>query len=89
MREFTPETTPVTPEEQAFCERLFLLFARVSPQKPEKGVRTLLKRARLLAATEGIPLSQALDTIYQGAEERTERRVALLSTCKLREETQP
>lgn len=69
-------------EEAAFCERLSVLFALVSPQKPEKGIRALLARARALAEAEGIVLSLALEQTYEDAEKRTHARLQLLGQCK-------
>lgn len=74
----------LTPLEEAYRQKLLSLFALVDPQKPEKGVRTLLKRARHRADAEGISYEQALADMYAGAEERTHRRVALLKACPTR-----
>ena len=56
----------------------------VHSQKPEKGIRALLMRARQRVESEGVPHEQALEEIYQGAVVRTERRIELLNRCNLR-----
>ena len=72
-----------SPLEQAYREKLLELFKRVDPKKPEKGVRTLIQRARAKAANEGIAPERALEEIYRDAETRTLRRLELLSSCPL------
>lgn len=74
---------PLTPLERDYWQKLHALFARVNPQKPEKGITALLERARKEVAT-GKPEAQALAEMYAAAEERTERRIALLNTCALK-----
>lgn len=73
----------LNPAERLFIERLAQVFAMVNPQKPEKGMMALLTRARQLAKETGQPLELVLEEVYQGAKERTERRVQLLSQCSL------
>ena len=55
----------------------------VNPQKPEKGLTTIIKRARDEAQGTGENLEHVLERHYQGAKERTERRVTLLNHCEL------
>jgi hypothetical protein len=71
--------------EQRYCERFLALFARVEAQQPEKGIRTLIARARTLALESGQSLEVALELVYQEALERTERRLALISQCPTRQ----
>lgn len=71
--------------EQKYWHRLHELFMLVQPQKPEKGIKTLLLRARALSEGQGIPLADALQAIYTGAEKRTHQRLALLQQCKLKQ----
>jgi hypothetical protein len=79
-----PEHIPLTPIEQEFADKLQTLFARVQPQKPEKGIAALLKRARNKAKQTDQPMELILEEIYKAAVERTERRIQLLSQCSLR-----
>jgi hypothetical protein len=71
-----------TLEKEAW-HHLAELFQQVSPQKPEKGIRTLILRARDDAEKQGLPLEEALKRMLAGATERTLRRAALLSQCGL------
>jgi|GEM_PF-2178045 len=73
----------LSPVEQIYWHKLAEVFQMVSVQKPEKGIKALLLRARVDALTSGVSLEEALKAVYQGARERTERRVALLSRCQL------
>ena len=73
----------LTPLEKNYWEQLDILFQRVSAQKPEKGIQTLIIRARALAAAQNMPLSAALEETLKGATQRTERRIALLGHCAL------
>lgn len=83
MNEMELILTELNELEERFAERLRLLFGQVDPQKPEKGIAVLLKRAREQAAKTGQPMEQALEEVYQSAAERTARRVELLSSCPL------
>lgn len=76
----------LTPLEAIYQEKLRILFERVDAQKPEKGISTLLQRAREKMIQTKISHEQALVEIYEAAVERTERRIALInaslgSTC--------
>ena len=73
----------LSPIEQAAWHRLDELFQLVQPQKPEKGIKTLIIRARAQAAAQNIPLETALQQMITGASERTHKRLALLQTCSL------
>lgn len=75
---------PLSPLEEEYREKLLVLFARVQPQKPEKGVQALLARVRKRVREEDIPEARALEEMYRGAVERTERRVRLLESCRLK-----
>ena len=75
-------TDDLSPLEREYRDKLHALFARVNPQQPEKGIRALLERARK-ETSAGKPETEALAEMYAGAEERTERRIALLSNCSL------
>ena len=77
------ELEPLSNLEKRFAEKLHTVFAQVYPQKPEKGIATLLKRARAEASKTSQPLEEILETLYQGAVERTERRIKLLSQCNI------
>ena len=78
----------LTPLEQVYAEKLCVLFARVDARHPEKGIETLLQRARSLSRQKSLPIGQALDEVYQGAVERTERRLLLLGQCSLKSSLQ-
>ena len=69
--------------EQTYWHRLSEVFALVDPQQPEKGLITVIQRARNEAQNTGEDLEQVLERHYQGAKERTERRAALLKQCPL------
>ncbi len=75
--------SPLSPEEVSFCERLVPLFAMVDSQKPEKGMRILILRARTRLAKDQISIQTALDQEYDGARERTEARLKLLGNCSI------
>ena len=70
--------------EQAYWHRFHELFQLVQPQKPEKGIKTLIVRARAMASTQNISLETALQQTLAGATERTHNRLALLQQCALR-----
>lgn len=69
--------------EQSYWQQLYDVFQLVQPQKPEKGIKALIIRARALADNENISLEAALQSILEGATLRTENRVKLLNQCKL------
>lgn len=71
------------PLEAEYRDKLLALFQRVQPRVPDKGIRTLLARARKRMADEGLPQALVLEEMYRGALERTERRVRLLERCPL------
>jgi len=71
----------LSPLEQTYWHRLAEVFALVNPQQPEKGLITLIQRAREEAQSSGENLEDVLERHYQGAKERTERRVATLNQC--------
>ena len=73
----------LSPLEQSAWKRLHAIFQNVHPQKPEKGIKALILRARETARQQNIALEIALETILAGATERTERRVQLLQQCRL------
>ncbi len=75
--------SPLSSEEEAFCERLVPLFALVSSQMPEKGMRTLIMRARARVDQEQLSIQESLDLEYEGAKARTEARLRLLGNCSL------
>lgn len=90
MKPLDPENLPsdlqdgaLKPEERLYRDRFFRLFEAVVPRHPEKGVRAMLARARAQAQQYDISLAEALEDQYRQAEIRTQRRVALLSDCKL------
>lgn len=74
---------PLSRAEQAFALRLSELFARVGAAHPERGVRTLIRRARRAVAA-GVTQDDALAAEYAGAERRTLRRLELAarSACR-------
>ena len=69
--------------EMAFVKRFLALFARVDAQRPHKGIRTLIVRARQKAEQANMPLQAALEEVYEGALMRTERRIQLIQQCTL------
>jgi lysine/ornithine N-monooxygenase len=83
------ELEPLTELEKCFVDKLHKVFAQVHPQKPEKGVAALLKKAREQAAQSNQSLAEILETLYQGAVERTERRIKLLSQCDIQSRNEP
>lgn len=68
----------LSPLEQTYWHRLAEVFALVNPQQPEKGLITLIQRSRDEAQGSGETIEQVLERHYQGAKERTERRMALV-----------
>jgi len=74
----------LSPLEQTYWHKLTDLFQLVDPQKPEKGCQTLILRARQASVKNESSLETELESIFQGAQERTLRRVALLGTCTLK-----
>ena len=73
----------LSPLEQAYWHRFHDLFQLVQPQKPEKGIRTLIARAQRHAEQHGVSLAEALEQSYLGASERTHKRLQLLQQCPL------
>jgi hypothetical protein len=71
----------LTETEKLYWQRLADLFQMVNPQKPEKGIKALILKARISSVENDIPYEQALEDVFQGAKERTLRRVELLSQC--------
>ncbi|HEY8269719.1 MAG TPA: hypothetical protein VIG33_02440 [Pseudobdellovibrionaceae bacterium] len=69
--------------EKTYWHKLSEVFQLVAAQKPEKGIETLLLRARKAAEQNGTTLAQELETVFQGAQERTLRRMELLGACQL------
>ena len=69
--------------EQEYWHQLADLFQLVNPQKPEKGIQSLILRARKSSRDNQSSLEQELGAVFQGAKERTLRRVALLNACQL------
>ena len=73
----------LSPVEKAYWHKLAEVFQLVNPQKPEKGIQALILRARNAAAENQSPLENELESMFQGAKERTLRRIELLSRCQL------
>jgi hypothetical protein len=73
----------LSPIEKEYWYKLFELFQLVNPQKPEKGIETLLLRAQKAALQNGSAIEKELETIFQGAHERTHRRLERLRSCKI------
>jgi hypothetical protein len=71
------------PIEKTYWHKLADLFQLVAPQKPERGIETLILRARKASKHHGSDLEWELETVFQGAQERTRQRVALLGSCQL------
>ncbi|WP_373531767.1 hypothetical protein [Vampirovibrio sp.] len=71
----------LTDLESRYWDQFKALFQRVSAQKPEKGIQTLIIRARAMAAAQNIELAVALEETLAAATQRTERRIALLNAC--------
>ena len=59
------------------------LLMRVSPHKPDLGVRALMRTAETLAAESGISFAEACDRTYHAAEIRTERKLAKMRSCRI------
>jgi hypothetical protein len=72
------------PLERETWHQLHELFQLVQPRKPEKGIRSLILRARALADTQALPLEIALAQTLASASERTHKRVELLNQCALK-----
>lgn len=73
----------LSPIEKAYWHKLAELFQMVNPQKPEKGIEALILRARKASKQNGSDLEQELEAVFLGAQERTLRRVKLLSACQI------
>jgi len=73
----------LTEIEKLYWQRLAELFQMVNPQKPEKGIQALILKARRYSSENDVPYEQALEDVFQGAKERTLRRVELLSQCPI------
>lgn len=71
--------------EQQYWDKWMQLFLKVDPKHPEKGIVTMIKRARAYAEKEKISLEQSLSKFYKESEERTERRMYLLSLCSVKQ----
>lgn len=69
--------------EQAYWHHLHEVFQLVQPKKPEKGIKTLILRAREQALSQNTPLEAALQQILEGATQRTHNRLKLLQQCQL------
>ena len=76
--------TTLSPLEKAYWHKLADVFALVNPQKPEKGLIAIIQRAREEASSKEEALELVLERHYQGAKERTERRLLLINNCELR-----
>jgi hypothetical protein len=71
----------LSPLEKTYWHKLDEVFAQVSPQKPEKGLRTIIQRARKEVLKTGEDLELVLEQHFQSVKERTERRIALINEC--------
>ena len=69
--------------EQRYWHELQRVFKMVQPQKPDKGCKALILRARHLALTQQLPLEETLQRELEGATQRTLRRLELLKSCPL------
>jgi hypothetical protein len=67
---------------QRYWHKLADLFQLVQPQKPEKGCKALILKARQASIENQSSLEMELAIVFQGAEERTHRRVGLFGHCK-------
>lgn len=68
-----------------FEQRCIGLFALVQAEKPEKGIATLIDRAKAkMKAGLSLTLEQALEEQYLEAERLTHNRLKLLNSCKLK-----
>jgi hypothetical protein len=76
----------LTETEKVYWQRLADLFQMVNPQKPEKGLQALISKARSSSIENGVPYEQVLEDVFQGAKERTLRRVKLLNQCSMQNE---
>lgn len=79
-------TTPCDDDAaiEAHYRQLFLaLFARVQAKHPERGIATLFSRAKKQVEKTGCPYGDALETEYQAAKIRTEKRLALTQQCDI------
>ena len=69
---------------KTFEQRCIALFALVQAEKPEKGIATLIARAKAkMTESPELTLEQALEIEYQEAKRLTENRLNLLGQCKL------
>lgn len=75
--------------EQRYWHELHRVFQQVQPQKPDKGCKALILRARRLALTHQLPLEQALQRELEGATQRTLKRLELLKNCPLAPSSTP
>jgi uncharacterized protein with PIN domain len=67
--------------EQGYRRRFRDLLALVGPRRLEFGAELLLGRGREKSTREGIPLAQALASVYEFTRVRVERRVRLVGSC--------
>jgi len=74
----------LSPLEQTYWHKLAELFQLVDPKKPEKGCKALILKARKSSLEKVSSLETELELIFQGAEERTQRRMSLFGNCKLK-----
>ena len=69
--------------EQHYWHELHQVFQLVQPQKPGKGCKAIILRARRLALADQLPLEHCLQQQLEGATQRTHKRLALLNRCPL------
>ena len=72
----------LTPAEEQFWTQCLDLFALVNASYPERGIRSLMQRAKKQTGPN-LPYNEALEQEYQAAKVRTEARLKLLGQCSI------
>lgn len=67
--------------EESYRERFRELLARVDPRRLEFGVELMIERARAQRDGFGVPLDEALSSLFETTRERVERRVQVQAAC--------
>lgn len=68
---------------EVYAGKLAEVFSWVDARLPEKGIETILSRARREADEKNLPYAHMLEQHYQGVLERTQRRLRLIAQCSV------
>jgi hypothetical protein len=69
--------------EAGYREKFRTLLAKVRPRRLDFGADLLVRRAREMRISEGIPLGRALARVYDATRVRVEKRLAVTAACSL------